>query len=305
MFFYAAYGLSIASALPFNNLPPLASKKRGTNADLTIRFGDTGTPPRESETIAAGKTFKTSEEGVFFFFEQDNATVLVRNGLEIIINPSGILNDRGIRATILGPAMGVLLHQRGRLVLHASAVVIGGCAVAFAGSHGRGKSSLALALYRMGHQLIADDITSIEYLGDVPIVFPAYPQINVWPETLTALSCDPMRVQKIEPGYEKRSFPIPRGFSADPANLTHIYILDEGETTGVQSLPPRVALAELVRHSYHFKYYGESADTSHFFQCAALVNSVGIHRITAHRSIGGIIEAAAKVKADISIRQQT
>src|SRR2546426_9378375 len=36
----------------------------------------------------------------------------------------------------LGPVLAVLLHQRGRLVLHASGVALDGCAVAFLGGSG-------------------------------------------------------------------------------------------------------------------------------------------------------------------------
>lgn len=50
----------------------------------------------------------------------------------------------------------------GRLQLHASTVVLNGCAVAFTGPSGSGKSGHALAMMSRGAVLLADDVTWLQ-----------------------------------------------------------------------------------------------------------------------------------------------
>ena len=75
------------------------------------------------------------------------ATFLIRGGREIVIDAAPGVEQRLIRLFLLGPALALLLHQRRFLVLHASAVMIDGAAVAFVAEKGMGKSTLAAALH--------------------------------------------------------------------------------------------------------------------------------------------------------------
>jgi len=64
---------------------------------------------------------------------------------------------------------------RGLEVLHASAVVIDGQAVAFAGPSGAGKTSVALELCRLGASFLADDVLAVESDGGVLVGHPGSP----------------------------------------------------------------------------------------------------------------------------------
>src|SRR3989441_9254395 len=112
---------------------------------------------------------------------------LVREGREIVVEPSPKVTEAALRAFLLGPVLAVALHQRGRLVHHASAVALDGGAVAFLGGSGRGKSTLAGTLYRRGHRLIADDVLVVSDAADGPCAWPGIPQLKLWPDTAAAL----------------------------------------------------------------------------------------------------------------------
>lgn len=62
---------------------------------------------------------------------------------------------------LIGQVLPAVAALRGAEVLHASATVIDGRAIAFAGQPGSGKSSLALQLMRLGHGLLAEDVLAV------------------------------------------------------------------------------------------------------------------------------------------------
>ena len=88
---------------------------------------------------------------------------------------------------LLGPVFGFILRLRGFTALHASAAVINGYAVAFVGSGGAGKSTIVAALARAGHRVLSDDIAVLEETSGTFRVKPAYPQIRLWPDSVSVL----------------------------------------------------------------------------------------------------------------------
>lgn len=68
---------------------------------------------------------------------------------------------------------------QGLEVLHASAIAVGGKAVALAGPSGSGKTSLALELCRRGAELLTDDVIALERVCEALIVHPGAPVAGV------------------------------------------------------------------------------------------------------------------------------
>lgn len=280
MYSYIAYGLRIGSEIAFPNLVA----GRGDKFDVLVRFGEIGSRPNETETLSADKCFRTNNTEICRVFD-DTGTIVIRDGREIIVEPVADAEVRAIRSTILGPVFGALLDQRGQFVLHASAVAIEGTALAFVGAAGRGKSTLALACYAQGHCFIADDVTPLNIKESTTEAIPSYPQINVSPEALDALSYDPMTFEKVEPGYEKRAFPVTNRFSDQPLRLGYIFVLLEGHKNVSESLRPREALSELLANSNYYLTLTKQGAVEHLRQCGMLVNHITIHRVKIHPSL--------------------
>jgi len=132
-----------------------------------------------------------------------------------------------------GPVMGFLMALRGFVCLHASAVVIDGSAVAFAGPAGAGKSTTAAAFAHRGFAALTDDIAAISAKGGRFVVQPAYPWLCVWPGSAAALGPSVEALPRLIPDNEKRYIELQPGdgtFHDKPAPLGAIYVL-----------PPRVA----------------------------------------------------------------
>ena len=102
----------------------------------------------------------------------------VRQGRDVLIHPAGDADEQVLRLFLLGPVLAVLLHQRGRLVLHASGVALDGCAVAFLGGSGWGKSTLAGLLHRRGHRFLTDDVLPVD-VERGRTVAPGIPELKV------------------------------------------------------------------------------------------------------------------------------
>jgi len=209
------------------------------------------------------------------------------------------MDERELVAALLGPAMAALLHQRGKLVLHASTVAFNGEAFAFIGTTGQGKSTLALALYALGDELVADEITSIDVTCSPPQVAPAHPRLNAWPAVFTALSYDPMPLEKVEAASDKRCFPATERFAEGRQRLSGIYELVQGETSTIERLTPHKALKPLCYHSYCLKYCTRAEAAVHFSQCASLIKAIPVNRLTVSRSDTSITELAELVQTHV------
>jgi hypothetical protein len=296
MFSYAVYGLHIHSDLPLHGL--MLSEGR-TGVDVFIRLGRVNRPlskakPRE------GCFYATSDEAYFFW--EGEGMFLVQGGREIIVEPSPGVEERVLRLTLLGIALGVLLHQRGLLTLHASAVVINGGAVAFLGRKGQGKSTMAAALYARNYGVLADDIVACT-INDPgrPMVLPGFPQLKLWPEVAAFFGDTPDTLPRLHPQSEKRARPAGRAFPQAPLPLRCMYVLDEGSRRGIETLQPQEVFLELVRHSYAPRFLGTTGATaSHFRWCAKLASSVPILRLRRPRVLSALPDVAQLVEEHLA-----
>src|SRR5260370_682608 len=99
-------------------------------------------------------------------------TICISGGSEVSVHLYESPDRPLLQAYLLGPALAVLLHQRGFLVLHASVLARNARALAILGDSGDGKSTLALLLCNSGWRLVADDQAVIEWTERGPAVHP-------------------------------------------------------------------------------------------------------------------------------------
>jgi serine kinase of HPr protein (carbohydrate metabolism regulator) len=80
----------------------------------------------------------------------------------------------------LNQVLPLALSRQGKLVLHGSAVDIGGQGVAFLGESGRGKSTLAASFATEGTRFLTDDGLLLEWVGECCMIIPSHPSIRLW-----------------------------------------------------------------------------------------------------------------------------
>ncbi|MGV1006154.1 MAG: HPr kinase/phosphorylase [Candidatus Nanopelagicales bacterium] len=116
------------------------------------------------------------------------AGLLVSDGCRAVVRPPA---GEGDSAWLLqGWGVSLAMLQRGRLILHASCVDIGGRTVAICGDRGAGKSTTAMGLLARGHDLLVDDVTILEPLGAGFGLLPYHRKVHLTPEAALLLDLD-------------------------------------------------------------------------------------------------------------------
>lgn len=280
MYNYNAYNLGISSALP---LPELQSSAE-VEADVTIRVSGLDWSPPPEATRSVELCFEVAADKAYFYWAQ-LGKFCVRAGTEIVIDPCGGVEERLLRLPLLGTVLAVLLHQRGHLVVHASAVAVNGESIIFVGNKGWGKSTMAATLYGRGHQLLADDVVALKFKDSgAPMVIPGFPQFKLSREAVvSSLGDDYEALPELAEGYEKRGWPVADRFAQQPFPLRSVYALACGPVATLKALEPQAALLTLIANSYMARFgkqllNGAEAST-HLRQCTELIRQVPVYRL--------------------------
>jgi len=230
-FAYFAYGLRITSDLECPELQAGDS----TTPDVRVRFG--AVPEQLESPKAQGVLYQVSPDRYLLTIEKI-ARFLVCNGNEIVIERAPEATDSDLRVFLLGSVIGVLLHQRGVLPLHASAIETRLGAVAFTGPVGHGKSTLAAAFQQRGYRVLADDVCalSLDPQGK-PLVAPAYAQLNLWADALEQIGKSRDDLARTRLFTEKYGLPVRERFSTLPVPLTTVYELKTTNTAQLNLIP--------------------------------------------------------------------
>jgi hypothetical protein len=226
------------------------------------------------------------------------ATILIRHGREITLDPEPGVHPHIVRLLLLGPALALLLHQRGLLVLHASAVTLADGVTAFLGHSGHGKSTTAAALHARGSRVVADDVVAVNLAaGAAPVALSGVPELRLWPDAVRALGETPDVLPRVHPSEEKRAHAV-AGMGRDSAPLRSLYVLADGETLEIEPLDGHAAAFELLQHSYVAPALERLGSSRHLAQCARLARAVPVRRLRRPRALAGLGELGALIEAD-------
>ncbi|HEY9851348.1 MAG TPA: hypothetical protein V6D28_17900 [Leptolyngbyaceae cyanobacterium] len=295
MYYQTAYGLGIQSELP---LPALVSG--ATTVDVVVKMGKVD---RTVSEIASPSNFllRASQEEACFYCEKVGA-FLVKNGREIIVDANLGVDERVLSHFLVGLPLAMLLHQRGLLILHGSAVAINGAVVAFVGRSGAGKSTIAATFHRDNYPIVTDDILAVDIniSGNIRVI-PSYPQLRLWPETINFLGEVPENLPQVYPKAEKRAKTLNSQFQLTPLPLQGIYVLDRGNDREIEVLKPQAAFLEIARQCYPNFDLLTAIGTSEFKfqQCIKLARRLRVCRLKRPRDLSSLPELTKLVEADI------
>ena len=92
-----------------------------------------------------------------------------------------------LRHLLLDQVLPAVAFEHSLIGLHASAVVVGGAGIAFAGPTSRGKSTLAASFAADGHPVVTDDCLMLRWKSADPCAVPSYPSLRLWKSTADRL----------------------------------------------------------------------------------------------------------------------
>lgn len=279
-----AYGLDIRSDVA---LPEFLPPREGADVEVVLEKEDAAV-----ECASANWDFRTSQV-VCHFPKVGRFRVIA--GREIRVTPVPGADTELIRLYIEGMMMAVLLHQRGFYVLHASVVEIRGRGVAFVGHIGAGKSTIALALQRCGHRLIADDNAAIDRLPE-PAVIPAFPRVKVYPAIAQALGIAEDDLTALHASQVKKTRLMDGEFPREPVPLDRIYTLSRDGEPGIKSLAPAEAFIELIKNSIPTRW-GLPGGREQMTTTATLLREVPVYGVRTFDGLDDIIPLARQIEA--------
>lgn len=245
---YLISGLGVSSELELPGAIPNISQE--DNPAVLIRRG--AVPTALPDATDSGPTWDMAGD-IFLLRVPGLVRLLMTAGRDIAFELEPGAQDRDASAFVLGSAFGILLHQRGALVLHGSAVSKDGRAIAICGPSGAGKSTLAAALCRDGFFFAADDICVIGTDDQRrPIVLPDGRQLKLWKESIDKLDLADRQGEAVRENFAKY-FVAPTATPVDPPRLVAIYVLRESRpslTDGIESLSLPDAMRALDYEAY-------------------------------------------------------
>jgi hypothetical protein len=320
VYHYIAYGLllssnqSIAGLMPASSLikPPdvqitlgsLPSRHSSSGA-RTLRYansyhGETGEPDLQIWDVDNGEFLQLRySDGVEFWLDRDLATLWAQW-------PAGSSLENTL-SYLVGPILGLLLRLRGSVCLHASAVSIKDRAVVFVGCEGAGKSTTAALFARRGYPVLSDDIVALVECGQEFQMLPAYPRVNLWPDSVKLLYGSPDALPQIMPYWDKRCLKLGQAegtkFEERTLPLGAIYIL--GEAAGasgedVEIISQKTALIMLVENTYATNFLDAQQRAKEFEVLSRMVATVPVRKINRGRDGVGVDEFCAAIQQNFA-----
>lgn len=222
MFHYVMSGLRVESDFA---MPGLIETHPVAGAP-DIRFCRGEVPLELAVSTTSGPNWQMAE-GQFLLRIPGIMRMVLGSGAIIIWQCEGATRPEDAAIFVTGSGFGLLMHQHGRSILHASAIEVGGKAVLFCGPSGAGKSTLAAALAARGFGHVADDQCVFSDLsGRAALVHPDGRAHKLWEQAIGQLDL----VDRSGPAVrsELRKFYVEPGRSSiAPIPLAAIYILTE------------------------------------------------------------------------------
>ena len=151
---------------------------------------------------------------------------------------------------------GALLHQRGVLPLHGSAVATPAGAALFLGASVSGKSTLAAEFQRRGYRILTDDICAIAPGPDgASHLWPGYPRLHLWADAADKLSIALAGLERVRPKLEKYSLPLD-DFSPRSVPVSAVYGLRPVNSGGIRltALSSEESVKEIASNVFQPKF---------------------------------------------------
>lgn len=239
-------------------------------------------------------SFAFRDEDYLLRFPDQADFLISRAGSGIKCQPSPDVSETTVRHLLLDSVIPLILSRREPLVLHASAILSDSGAIAFIGTSGQGKSTLAASHGQQGYPLISDDYLVLREDAGAWVAIPSYPGVRLLPKSTDGI------FQATPPSAEVASYTSKRRisdlellpFADSPSNIQCLYVLDEeGQAPPspvVEPISPRAAFMKLVSSSFNLDITDKERLKRQFATLKHIVAALPCFRLRYARDFGAL-----------------
>lgn len=211
-----------------------------------------------------------------------------------------------LRHLLLDQVMPALAFEHSLIGLHASAVVVDGQGIAFAGPASQGKSTLAASFALDGHAVVTDDCLMLQWKRREPRAVPSYPSLRLWKETADRLlgptpGLSPVAEYTSKLRVGARVSPI--AFRSRPVALRRIYMIDRRRGPArIDLLSTRQAYIELLKIAFRLDPLDRASARREMAALAMLAQAVPVARLRVPLRLESLGDVRRAIAADLGNR---
>jgi len=233
----------------------------------------------------------------------------------IICYPGSNIPVNAIRYLFINQVIPLYLSNKGKIVLHSSAVSINGNAVVFTGLSATGKSTLASVFCREGHKLITDDYLLINKYDNQFYAVPSYAGIK-----LSDISKSCIFDSGIIPTHENTLFVEKHWLDISKNNMyltyenvkiSRIYLLQDSNND-IDNIDLKICNASvkelftnLIDSMFLLDFNDLDMVKNNFNNCADLLNSNLIKKLEYKKSFENLDNLIETIIKDVEINNES
>lgn len=209
-----------------------------------------------------------------------------------------------------------VIAATGVLVLHGSAVEIGGRLAIFIGDTGVGKSTLSASLHSKGHRLIGDDAVMVTCEDGTFHGEAVYPSLRLYPEAIERVLGADIPTATMA-GYSDKRHVLNfggRSVATGALPIGHLFFLvDESDQLSIRTIPMRDVCMALIEQSFALDPHDVASAAQRMQHASDLAAAVPAHVLRyprdyavlpqVHQLIKDTMDASAS-KGDLPIESQ-
>lgn len=202
---------------------------------------------------------------------------------KIISYPEPLTRLHTLRHLLLDAVAPSILGQMGRLVIHASAIMLqDGKGLAFLGSSGWGKSTIASSFFIDGARLITDDCLQIDIEDEQVLATPNYPGVRLLKDSAERFFTDDHKFTRVaEYTDKKRLIMYSNPQQHSKSKLQALFILNDphqeslSDKVTIRRFHGSESLMHIIRKAFLIDYK-DTASVSRLFSKAGKISATGL-----------------------------